>query len=243
MPALSSAALRHAFQGYPPQIGRAAEPLLKHLEVDAGKQRARLVELEGVLSGGKAARGRKVFFGNRAACSTCHAVQKEGGHVGPDLSKIGGIRSGRDLLESIVFPSASIVRGYEPYVITTRDGRQHTGIIAGETAEVIQLIAADRTETRLARTSVETIQPSRVSIMPQGLDAQLSREEMADSIAFLQSLREGGGAYPASRADISSGPCCGEVSPCILHLRERSLSARDAGGNCLCRLPHDLTAC
>ena len=72
------------FPGLPAANRAGSGTTVKHLEVDAGKQRARLVELEGVLSGGKAARGRKVFFGNRAACSTCHAVQKEGGHVGPD---------------------------------------------------------------------------------------------------------------------------------------------------------------
>jgi putative heme-binding domain-containing protein len=189
LPSLSPGLLRQLFQGYPPEVGLAAAPLLKRLEVDTEKQQARLAELEPILSEARAARGQRVFFGNRAACSTCHTVKNEGGHIGPDLSHIGAIRSGRDLLEAVVFPSSSIVRGYEPYTITTREGRVYTGIITRETAEAIHLVAADRTETRIPRSAVEAIERSRVSIMPQGLDAQLSRQDLADLLAFLQSLR------------------------------------------------------
>jgi putative heme-binding domain-containing protein len=189
LPSLSPGVLRQALAGYPGEVGQAAAPLLKRLEGNTEQQRARLAELEPVLAGGRAARGQKVFFGNRAACSACHTVKSEGGHVGPDLSTIGTIRAGRDLLESVVFPSSSIVRGYEPYTIVTREGRVYSGIITRETADAIHLVAADRTETRLPRSAVETIERSQVSIMPQGLDAQLSRQDLADLLAYLQSLR------------------------------------------------------
>lgn len=53
----------------------------------------------------------------------------------------------------------------------------------------IHLFTADRTEKRVPRASVEAIQQSRVSVMPQGLKAQLSRQELGDLIAFLQSLK------------------------------------------------------
>jgi putative heme-binding domain-containing protein len=116
-------------------------------------------------------------------------VRAEGGRIGPDLSTIGGIRSGQDLLEAIVFPSASFARGYEPYLVDMKDGKTHSGIIGRETPEAIYLITADRPEVRLPRQSIETLERGRVSIMPQGLDTQLSREELANLIAFLKSLR------------------------------------------------------
>jgi putative membrane-bound dehydrogenase-like protein len=184
---LSPDALRRTLQGYPAGVRQAAGPLLKRLAVDTDKQRARLAELEPVLSGGDAGRGRDVFLGKKATCTACHTIGSEGGRVGPDLSKIGSIRTGRDLLEAIVFPSASIVRGYEPYVIVTRDGQLHTGIIARQTADSIYLVTADRAEVRIPRSAVDTLERSQVSIMPQGLDAQLSRQELADLIAFLRS--------------------------------------------------------
>jgi putative membrane-bound dehydrogenase-like protein len=69
------------------------------------KQRARLAEFEPLLSGGNVARGREVFFGKKVACATCHRIGADGGPIGPDLTKLGTIRAGGDILESIVLPS------------------------------------------------------------------------------------------------------------------------------------------
>ena len=187
--ALPAETLRRALKGYPEDVRRQAAPLLKRLDVDTEKQKARLAELEPLLSGGDAARGREVFFGKKAACSTCHAVASQGGRVGPDLSKIASIRTGRDLLESIVFPSASFARGYEPYLIRTKDGAILDGLIARETADALYLFTADRNEKRVPRASIDVLQMGKTSIMPQGLDALMSRDELRDLLAFLVSLK------------------------------------------------------
>jgi putative membrane-bound dehydrogenase-like protein len=186
---LSPDAPRLILKEYPTEVQEAAAPLLERLRMGAAKQKARLDELEPALAGGNKAMGRTIFFGDKAVCAGCHTVGSAGGKIGPDLSKIGGIRAPRDLLESIVFPSASIVRGYEPFTITTQDGVVHSGILGRDTAEAVTLIATDRSEVRIPRSSVDEIQPSRVSIMPQGLDTQLSRQELSDLIAFLASLK------------------------------------------------------
>src|SRR5205823_14262838 len=97
-------ALTLALESYPEAVRDKAASLLGQLTVDADKQRSRLVELEEVLSGGEVQRGRDLFFANqKAICATCHAVQGQGGKIGPDLGKIGAIRTPRDLLEAIVF--------------------------------------------------------------------------------------------------------------------------------------------
>lgn len=186
---LSPDNLRRTLKEYPADVQQAATTLLKRLEVDTEKQKAKLDELASVLGKGDVRRGKDVFFGKKAACAACHTVGAEGGRVGPDLTKIGGIRTGRDLLEAVVFPSASIVRGFEPYVIVTQDGRSFTGIIGRETAEAVYLVNTERTETRIPRSAIETIERGRVSIMPQGLDAQLNPQELGNLIAYLQSLR------------------------------------------------------
>jgi putative membrane-bound dehydrogenase-like protein len=186
---LAPEALRRTLQAYPEEVRQAAQPLFKRLEMDTAKQKARLTELEPVLKGGDAGRGREVFFGRKASCTACHTVQTKGGKVGPDLTTIGAIRSASDLLETIVFPSASFARGYEPYVVATKGGQFHSGILKRETADAIYLATADRAEIRIARADIDSIEPGKVSIMPQGLDTQLSRQELADLIAFLRSLR------------------------------------------------------
>ena len=90
---------------------------------------------------------------------------------------------------TIVFPSSSFARGFEPYVVETKAGKVHTGILARESLDAIYLLTTERVEIRLHRDEIETFAPGRVSIMPQGLETTLSRRELQDLLAYLQSLR------------------------------------------------------
>jgi putative heme-binding domain-containing protein len=110
--------------------------------------------------------------------------------VGRNLSKIGAIRTGGDLLGAIVFPSASLVRGFASYVISTRGGHPYRRS-QPPVERLLSLVTAERTEVRSPRSSIETLERSPVSLMPQTLDAQLSRQEQSDLIAFLRSLHRG----------------------------------------------------
>jgi putative heme-binding domain-containing protein len=187
LPGVTPAALTQALAKYPPDIRASAEPLLQKLNPDAAAQKARLAELEPLLAGGDPSRGQAVFFGKAAACSTCHAVRGTGTPVGPDLSKIAAIRAGRDLLESVVFPSASFARGYESFVVQTKSNELHAGTLAAETPDAIVLRTP--AEVRIPRASVKSMRQDRLSIMPQGLDAQMTPAELRDLMAFLQSLK------------------------------------------------------
>jgi putative membrane-bound dehydrogenase-like protein len=186
---LTPAAVEKAAQGYSDDVRKQASKLSQRLQVDAVKQKARLDELQTLTVGGSLEQGRDIFFGNKASCSTCHALNNKGGGIGPDLGKIGAIRSGRDLLESIVFPSASFARGFEPYIVETKAGKTHNGILARESIDAVYLLTTERIEIRIDRDEIESFVPGRVSIMPQGLDTQLSRRELQDLLAYLQSLR------------------------------------------------------
>jgi putative membrane-bound dehydrogenase-like protein len=188
-PSLSAETLRKVLSGYPEEIRQQAAPAVKALEVDTAAMKEKLDSMASVLERGEPKAGREVFLGKKAGCTACHTVAGQGGKVGPDLSKIGSIRSGRDLLEAIVFPSATFARGFEPFLIRTKDGAIFDGLIARETPDAIYLFTSERVEKRIPRAAVDVIQQSKVSIMPQGLDNQISRDELRDLIAFLQSLR------------------------------------------------------
>jgi hypothetical protein len=108
-----------------------------------------------------------------------------GGRIGPDLSHIGAIRTPRDLLEAIVRPSASFVRSYEPSIVVTDDGRSFQGVVREETGGALAVQTSATTLERVPREAVESIEPGRVSIMPQGYDRLLSPQELADLVAFL----------------------------------------------------------
>jgi putative heme-binding domain-containing protein len=159
------------------------------LDADQAQQKAKLEKLLTAMEQGDIRRGQSVFHSAKAACSTCHSVGYVGGKLGPDLTKIGSIRTERDLLESIVFPSASFVRSYEPVVVMTKAGKQYNGLLRKDAAdEVVVATAADQ-EVHVPRADVDEVQPSTVSVMPAGLDQQLSPRELADLVAFLRACK------------------------------------------------------
>src|SRR5262249_13186899 len=130
-----------------------------------------------------------VFNSSKAACVSCHAIGYLGGKIGPDLTRIGRLRGDRDLLEAIVYPSASLVRSYEPVQITTRRGIVHNGLIRQETTEALVLTKSATEEVRINRSDIEEMVPSKVSIMPAGMDKLLSTQELADLVAFLKACK------------------------------------------------------
>ena len=144
--------------------------------------------LAAVKSGGDPKRGIKVFENQKSLCLYCHSTHGAGGSLGPDLTKVGAIRTERDLLEAIVFPSATFVRSYEPMVVKTRDA-EHFGIITSETSTELILATAEKAQLHLPRGSVLEVQPAPVSLMPPVFDGLLSPAELADLVAYLRTLK------------------------------------------------------
>jgi putative heme-binding domain-containing protein len=158
--------------------------------IEKGKQfRAeRLKSLEPLLKGGDVDRGRAVFFGAKAGCASCHTIMAEGGDVGPDLTGVGAIRSGIDLLEAVVYPSASFVPGHEVYRVETAT-EVFTGVQGQSTPDAVLIISGPRDRVRIPRKEIRSMRPSSVSLMPDGFADDLTRQELADLLAFLQSQK------------------------------------------------------
>jgi putative heme-binding domain-containing protein len=166
-----------------------AEPIYARLAVGVDEQRSRLEDILSSLPEGDIRRGQAVFNGTKGACATCHAIGYLGGTIGPDLTRIGRVREKRDLVESIVFPSASFVRSYESLSVATADGKLHNGLVQRESPdEVILVLAADQI-VRIGRDQIEDMVPGTVSIMPAGLDQQLTLQELADLVEFLEACQ------------------------------------------------------
>src|SRR5262245_8917762 len=134
---LRSDVLKPALAKFPLAIQKKGDALMASLEGDTTKQKAHLEELLVSLHGGDVRRGQIVFNSVKAACSSCHTIGYMGGKVGPDLTKVGQVRTERDLLESIVYPSASFVRSYEPLVVATKSGEVHNGVVRQENDDEI----------------------------------------------------------------------------------------------------------
>jgi len=177
--------LESATESYPEQVREKAHALMSDGEVDREAQRLKIDDFLTSLDGADIQRGQAVFNSHQAACSSCHRIGYQGGAVGPDLSRIGRTRTARDLLESIVYPSLSFVRSFEPIVVATADDL-HSGVPIEETDTHILLATSADERVRIINADIEEVRPGTVSVMPSGLDEQLTRQELADLVVFLK---------------------------------------------------------
>lgn len=138
-------------------------------------------------------RGRTVF--GQAGCAACHRFGTEGASVGPDLTTVGARFSPRDLLESIIEPHKAISDQYGAIVITRKNGDQvigRVGNLNGDNLMVIENMLAPNDFTNVPRKDVDKIEPSKISMMPEGLLNFFREEEIQDLAAFLLSRGNSG---------------------------------------------------
>ncbi len=181
--------LKLLLQSFSKEVQQAGAQLIRELQPNDEAQAKRLMALEQRMTSGNANRGRRIFLGRRTSCNACHRIGNEGGRVGPDLTQVGQRRSARDLAEAILYPSASIARGFESMTIITDSGKAHTGMIVRESGDAIHLRTADQQELRILREEIEELAPSNISIMPQGFDQAMSEKDLVDLLTYLQTLR------------------------------------------------------
>ncbi|MGV3502571.1 MAG: PVC-type heme-binding CxxCH protein [Adhaeribacter sp.] len=186
---LSLPELQKLLTYFPGPVEEEAGVLVKTLQQKQAGRLAELQHLEARLQRGDVGEGRKLFY-SKANCATCHAVVGKGGLFGPDLSNIGEIRSRHDILEAILYPSASFAREYETARIVTRNNT-YTGVVKEQLPEVLVVETGPGLRMRIPRADIRAIEPQNVSLMPPGLHKQLNSREMSDLMAYLTSLPDG----------------------------------------------------
>ena len=134
-------------------------------------------------------KGYQIFSNAKAACSSCHQIGYVGGKLGPELSSIGRTRTRRDLVEAIVYPSLRMAQGYNPIRIRTVDGEVLNGLLSKQTETHIELLCGADKLSRIEKSEIEEQIESKQSVMPSGLDQQISLDDFADLLAFLESKR------------------------------------------------------
>lgn len=188
---LTPDSVRRLVAAFPASVQEKSAGVQKLLAIDVTAMNARVESFLAGIQAGDVRRGQVVFNSQKAACSSCHAMGYVGGRVGPDLTSIGQIRTERDLIEAILYPSASFVRSYEPMIVATKDGEDYSGVVRRDTADEIVLATGPETEQRIPRENVAEIRAGTVSTMPAGLEEQLSRQELVDLVVFLKNTKWG----------------------------------------------------
>ncbi len=144
-----------------------------------------------VTHAGDADAGRLLFEQNeKLSCSACHRItglEKSG----PNLDGVGDKFTREELIEQVLEPSRAIKPGYEQTVIVTAEGKTLNGRVERATKLEVRLIDATGKQTNLNRTEIEEMHVSPKSLMPDNVVATISKEQFADIIAYMQTLKFG----------------------------------------------------
>jgi putative membrane-bound dehydrogenase-like protein len=136
---------------------------------------------------GDTERGAALFKKN---CSACHRLNDVGNDVGARLAVLQN-KSVDNLMIAILDPNQGVEGKYLNYVAATKDGRAFSGMIVEESATSITLARPDGKRDVLLRIDIEQLASSGKSFMPEGLEKELSPQDLADVMAFVQSATGG----------------------------------------------------
>ena len=171
-------AIRDLFESFLPEAARAKR-------LGEAVQAAELLKLAG-----DSERGRKLFHeAAGVSCRNCHRVGETGRELGPELTRIGSKQGRAKLLENILEPSKSIEPQYVTWVIETKAGKVISGLLVEKSTTHITVRDIEHKEHRLPLDETETVVAQQKSLMPELQLKDLTAEQVADLLAYLESLK------------------------------------------------------
>ena len=171
-------------------------PLLKHRDAAVAARAAKAFQPQGAADRMKvyedhkailalpanAKNGKAVFV---KTCAACHQFAGEGQRVGPELTGVR-LQPAEAILLHILVPDAEIYPGFTTYEAETKDGRSLTGLLTSDTPTSVTLRAAQGIEETILRSNLAKLTSSSTSLMPNELEKTMTRQELADLMAFLK---------------------------------------------------------
>ena len=180
-PAQITPAQKQQLLNYPSmELRHRAESLLSKLNTDREGLVRKYLVVDSLV--GNKEKGRQIFEQN---CSGCHRLGGLGQEVGPDLGMVGS-KPTDALLTSILNPNQAVEERYLAYTVTSKDGEEITGVIQTETPAAITLKTAAATEVVVNRQNMKDLRSAGLSLMPEGLEAVLDAQGMADLLSFIR---------------------------------------------------------
>lgn len=148
---------------------------------------------------GDAAKGKEVF---KKRCSTCHQLEGVGNAIGPDLLTLTN-RSTPFLLTAIFDPNRAMEDRFQSYVVALEDGRVVSGLLLNEAANSVTLVDQEAKQHVILRSEVEQLKSTGKSLMPEGLEKELTPDETAHVIAYLQSFKPTPKSFPGNQPQVA----------------------------------------
>ena len=154
------------------------------IDENAGEDRAyaryRGMLTDSAIGGANLSNGRATF---QRTCGPCHKLYGEGGAIGPDLT--GSNRANLEyLLSNVLNPSGEVQDAYKMVIVTTRDGRTHSGNVVSETDRQLTLRVVGRDPVAINTADIQSRETTATSMMPPGLFDALTDREIIDLVAY-----------------------------------------------------------
>jgi putative membrane-bound dehydrogenase-like protein len=161
---------------------KEASTLMGMAGADAAAWKKRFDRLD--WQAGDIKRGERVF---QTKCYRCHGAT---GRLGPDLTGIGQRFSRDDLFTAIIDPSKDMLPAFQPTRIVTKAGKTYNGLLIYVSQEATLLQTTPDTTVRITRDDLLTLEPGKISFMPNGLLDDAKDPDLVDLYAYLKSLRK-----------------------------------------------------
>lgn len=137
-------------------------------------------------------RGKEVFKKN---CATCHKIGDVGIEVGPSIADLR-TKTLEQVLIDVIQPNKAIDNNFVSYTVVTNDGVQYVGIIAAETPGSVTLKMPDGKSQSVLKSDIDEMASNGVSLMPEGIERNIPKQDMADVISFVKNWRYLDGSIP-----------------------------------------------
>ena len=134
---------------------------------------------------GDAQRGKAVFL---KICAACHRISGEGHAIGPDITDVRN-KARETLLLDILDPNRAVEPRWTNYVIITQDGRSLSGLLASESESGLVLRRAEGKQDVISRAEIDEIEATGKSLMPEGVEKDITPAQMSDLLEFLKAGR------------------------------------------------------
>ncbi len=144
---------------------------------EVADQYSKALEMTGDIARGSAVYGK--------TCSKCHRIGGVGHNVGPDISDTRA-RARDALLYDILDPNRRVDPQFTEYIVVTTDGRLFNGLMISESTDSVTLRQPEGREQTILRTDIEDLKTTNKSLMPEGIERDVTVEQMADVLEFLK---------------------------------------------------------
>jgi putative heme-binding domain-containing protein len=110
--------------------------------------------------------------------------------VGPDLTSVGAKYNRAQIVEAILYPSKLILDGYQQTIVFTKEGDSQAGILRSESPEELTLVDTEGKKHVFPKKQIETRKTSELSLMPDGMQFGLSKQDFSDLVSYVESLKD-----------------------------------------------------